>query len=98
MHYGWPWIDRRINRSASTAWRNLTACPDRVERLRPTGLQRLGRPKILGSRASLRKRDRARLPSNQVPAMSPEMIQPTIGLAFLAVWALVGQIIIRARK
>jgi hypothetical protein len=30
--------------------------------------------------------------------MSPEMIQPTIGLAFLAVWALVGQIIIRARK
>jgi hypothetical protein len=32
------------------------------------------------------------------PAMNPELIQPTIGLAFLAIWALVGQIIIRSRK
>jgi hypothetical protein len=30
--------------------------------------------------------------------MNPELIQPTIGLAFLAIWALVGQILIRARK
>jgi hypothetical protein len=30
--------------------------------------------------------------------MNPELIQPTIGLAFLAIWALVGQIIIRSRK
>lgn len=30
--------------------------------------------------------------------MNPDLIQPTIGLAFLAIWALVGQIIIRSRK
>jgi hypothetical protein len=30
--------------------------------------------------------------------MTPEMIQPTIGLAFLAICALVGQIIVRSRK
>jgi hypothetical protein len=40
------------------------------------------------------------LPSAQSEsiAMPPDLIQPTIGLAFLAVWALVGQIIIRSRK
>jgi hypothetical protein len=31
-------------------------------------------------------------------AMDMDLIQPTIGLAFLAIWALVGQILIRARK
>jgi hypothetical protein len=30
--------------------------------------------------------------------MDLDLIQPTIGLAFLAIWALVGQIIIRSRK
>jgi hypothetical protein len=30
--------------------------------------------------------------------MNPDLIEPTIGLAFLAIWALVGQIIIRARR
>ncbi len=29
--------------------------------------------------------------------MPPDLIPPTIGVAFLAIWALVGQIIIRSR-
>ena len=30
--------------------------------------------------------------------MSPDLIQPAIGVAFLAIWALVGQILIRAKQ
>ncbi len=30
--------------------------------------------------------------------MSPDLIQPAISVAFLAIWALVGQIIIRNKQ
>jgi hypothetical protein len=67
--------------------------------LRDLSLSSMCADDFLGDAARERQRWES-LPSarGESTAMDPDLIQPTIGLAFLAVWALVGQIIIRARK